>query len=50
MDPYRMTDNNNSVSKCFFIFPRLLDYVCYKYIFHKQIFIVQLDIYAVQHY
>lgn len=20
MDPYRMTDNNNSVSKCYFIF------------------------------
>lgn len=24
MDPYRMTDNNNSVSKCYFFFPDYL--------------------------
>lgn len=28
MDPYRMTDNNNSVSKCYIFFSGLLDYAC----------------------
>lgn len=46
MDPYRMTDNNNSVSKCYFnFFSGLLDYACYKYIFHRQIYLLSSLIY-----
>lgn len=46
MDPYRMTDNNNSVSKCYFnFFFGLLDYACYKYIFHRQIYLLSSLIY-----
>lgn len=48
MDPYRMTDNNNSVSKCYFnFFP---DYLIMRAIntfsIDKNIFIVQLDLYT----
>lgn len=46
MDPYRMTDNNNSVSKCYIIFSGLLDYACsintsfiYKYLLSSVIYI-----------
>lgn len=45
MDPYRMTDNNNSVSKCYIFFSGLLDYACYKYIFHRQIYLLSRLIY-----
>lgn len=46
MDPYRMTDNNNSVSKCYFnFFSGLLDYAFYKYIFHRQIYLLSSLIY-----
>lgn len=47
MDPYRMTDNNNSVSKCYFIF--FPDYLIMRAINTFSIdviFIVQLDLYT----